>query len=126
LAAVGTASDGGNIAAAVWLFDGTSWARITSPSFAGGADAEMITVERGSTGLVAVGYITTSAGDQDAAVWTSSNGRSWQRVSNADVFGGPGDQEAVGVVSTSSGLVAGGFDLGTTDAVIWISGDGQT
>ena len=47
-------------------------------------------------------------------------------MSNADVFGGPGDQEAVGVVSTSSGLVAGGFDLGTTDAVIWISGDGQT
>jgi hypothetical protein len=32
----------------------------------------------------------------------------------------------IGVVSTSSGLVAAGFDLGTTDGVVWTSADGLT
>src|SRR6266581_3278276 len=126
LIAVGFDSGGDGMDAAVWRSpDGTSWSRVRSDAFGGPGNQIMITVERGGPGLVAVGS-TTETGNEDAAVWTSSNGTTWQRVNDPSVFGGPGDQELIGVVSTASGLVAGGFDLDTTDGVIWTSTDGRT
>ncbi|MDP9342497.1 MAG: serine/threonine protein kinase [Actinomycetota bacterium] len=126
LVAVGFASGGNGTDAAVWRSpDGTSWTRVRSNALGGPGDQIMITVEQGGPGLVAVGS-TNENGDEDAAVWTSSNGTTWQRVNDPAVFGGPGDQEAIGIVSTASGLVAAGFDLSTTDAVVWTSSDGRT
>jgi serine/threonine protein kinase len=126
LVAVGFDTGGDGMDAAVWMSpDGISWSRVQSDAFGGPGDQIMITVEGGGPGLVAVGS-TTASGNEDGAVWTSADGKTWQRADDPSAFGGPGDQEIIGVVSTDSGLVAGGFDLGTTDAVIWTSTDGLT
>ena len=125
LVAVGDNGAGADLDGAAWRFDGSNWTRVHSPSLGGPGDQEIITVERGGPGLVAVGTITSLQGDQDAAVWTSSDGTDWHRVTDPAALGGKGNQAMIGVVATAGGLVAVGFDDATTDSVVWTSVDGE-
>jgi molecular chaperone DnaK len=109
---------------------GSGWGRVPHDEavFGGAEDQEMRSVAAVGPGLVAVGY-DTSGGDQDAAVWTSSDGFAWTRVAHDEaVFGGTGDQEMESVAAAGSGLVAVGWDGsgGDQDAAVWTSFDGLT
>ena len=84
--------------------------------------------------LVAVGY-TTEGGTYDAAVWTSADGRDWDRVDPA-MFAETGVQLMKAVAGGTEGMpfVAVGCeddiskcDLSgqDSDAAIWISTDGE-
>jgi molecular chaperone DnaK len=81
----------------------------------------------GEAGLVAVGW-AASGGDVDAAVWTSTDGRSWDLVRTADTaFGGAGDQRMSSVTWLGETLVAGGSSTaggGDPDGAVWLSADG--
>ena len=53
----------------------------------------------------------TDLDEQDAAVWTSEDGMTWDRVPHdEDVFGGPGAQEMDTITVGGPGLVAVGSD----------------
>ena len=83
---------------------------LTTRQFRGEGDQQMLGVFSFDTGLIAVGYDTTSAG-WDAAVWTSPDGLTWTRTPDPDnVFGGPGDQTMTVVIATKDGLVGIGGD----------------
>lgn len=68
------------------------------------------------------------AGGEDAAVWTSSDRRSWSRVPDQAVFGGEGAQVMSSVSAGPGGLVAVGYEAieGDADAAVWTSLDGTT
>jgi hypothetical protein len=76
-------------------------------------------------GLVAVGW-TASGGNADAAVWTSANGSTWERVPVSGVFGGAGDQRMSSVTSVGghTSRVARPRDGRDPDGAIWLSADG--
>ncbi|HEX5947507.1 MAG TPA: hypothetical protein VFY82_14575 [Acidimicrobiales bacterium] len=78
-------------------------------------------------GYVVVGEVDAGRND-DAAVWTSSDGITWARLDD-DLFGGAGDQSAAAVVALPSGgwLVGGADDSsGDEDAALWrIDADGE-
>lgn len=68
------------------------------------------------------------AGDRDAAIWTSDDGRSWVSAPNIEeVFGGDREQEIFAVTAVGGLLIAAGHDAsdGTKDAAIWTSLDGE-
>jgi TIR domain len=76
---------------------------------------------------IAVGAVTSgTSGDQDAAVWTSRDLRTWEPVT-ARALGGDGDQEITDLGEFGSGLVAVGFERrdGDTRGVVWRSDDGR-
>jgi hypothetical protein len=113
----------------VWLSpDGVNWERVDSPDFSvedefGTGAAFMTDVVVGSASYVGVGW----AGGR-AAVWTSPDGREWQRVPHDDaVFGSSG--EVRHVVAASFGLVAVGVAApaeGEEEEVMaWVSADGS-
>jgi len=109
-----------------------TWERISHDEtvFGGPGDQMMGAVVAGGPGLVAVGR-GEATGDSDAAVWTSVDGLTWERIPNeGSVFGGaPGYQDMVAVVAGGPGLVAVGSDRlggGDSDAAVWISADGFT
>ncbi|OFW63475.1 MAG: hypothetical protein A2135_09725 [Actinobacteria bacterium RBG_16_67_15] len=85
----------------------------------------------GST-LVAVGiHHSGEANDPngwDAAVWVSSDGMTWTRVSNEPSLEVAGYQAMYGVVAGGPGFVAVGIDEreanGDSDAAVWTSPDG--
>jgi len=116
---------------AVWRSTGSGWSRLAEqPSFVpseGTAALELRAVTTNGGGLVAVGFLTRSAGDRDAAVWTSPDGETWTLVTDQDL-GGSGDQEAFGVAAGSFGIVAVGCTECRNDgsrAAVWTSTDGQ-
>jgi len=88
-------------------------------------DTPGMAVVAGGPGLVAVGT-DEAGGGQDAAVWTSSDGLTWQQVPHDEaVFGGDGNQEMCDVVAGGPGLIAVGTDRGGDgDAAVWASADG--
>lgn len=116
--------DVGVRAAAVWCSaDGHTWQRLPhDDAVFGGADLqEMAQVTQAGAGFVAVG---ADAGRAAAAVWTSPDGRVWQRVPHReDVFGGPGQQRMAAVTAHAGGLVAVGSD--GSAAAVWTSADGR-
>ena len=82
----------------------------------------MWSVTQGGPGLVAVGW-DGLGGDFDAAVWTSPDGVAWTRVPDDEtVFGGAGNQMALGVIVRGPGLVVVGRDdlAGDRDAAVWV------
>lgn len=96
----------------------------------------MNAVVAGGPGLVAVGYAGT-ADDVDAAVWVSSDGISWTRVTHDEsVFGGQYTEMMTSLVAGGPGLIAVGYDMyhpagasptsqrREADAAVWISPDG--
>jgi len=75
-------------------------------------------------GLVAVGAMLDQAGESTAAVWTSQDGRTWERVDpTSPAFG---QKTAMADITWGSdGYVAVGVEDDTTPA-IWTSPDGHT
>jgi hypothetical protein len=66
--------------------------------------------------------------DPDAAAWTSADGETWTRVPHDEtVFGGTSSQGMSAVVSSTSGVVAVGWDYSVgpeSSAAVWVSADG--
>ncbi len=129
---VAVGSDGlvGGEDAAVWTSpDRMTWSRVPDQTVLGGEGAQAMTsVSAGAPGLVAVGYDAVQ-GDDDAAVWTSSDGTTWSRVLHDEaIFGGRGDQIMNDVTRAEPGLVAVGSDgpQGKEHAAVWTSADGTT
>ena len=92
----------------------------------------MFSVTVGGPGLVAVGMDRSVGEEWDAAVWTSPDGITWERVAHDEaVFGGARRQVMNSVTVGGPGLVAVGSEVsigadGDWDAVVWTSPDGVT
>jgi len=131
LIAVGWEATWGEIDATAWTSDdGISWSRVASLAavFAGEGVQSMMSATAGGPGLVAVG-LDSSAGDENAAIWTSPDGIGWSRVPDVEaVFGGLGNQGMASVTAGDTGVVAVGQDGwgGDFDAAVWTSPDGIT
>ncbi len=122
---VGSERTGGDLDAAVWRSAdrGTSWDRVegaTSGLHAPG-DQSMQVVVPAAPGVVAAGFDTAPEGDLDAAVWTSKDGASWTRLTEASLAG-PGDQEIFGATTMGDRLIAVGSSAsgGDLDAAVWV------
>jgi hypothetical protein len=113
LVAVGWEATPGEIDATAWTSaDGISWSQVPTlaAALAGEAVQSMLSVTAGGPGLVAVG-LDSSTGDEDAAVWTSSDGADWSRVPDIEaILGGPDNQGMTSVTAGETGLVAVGQD----------------
>ena len=130
LAAVGFDVSGGDTDAAVWISrDGATWTRVPHDEsiFGAGEDghAEMTSVTAFDVGLVA-GGIEQREGDGDAVVWTTSDGLTWERVSDAMIFGGEDSQRIASLAVINGSVVAvgrqaspGGNLDADPDAVVW-------
>jgi hypothetical protein len=79
-----------------------------------------VTAFRG--GFVAVGYDRAN-GASAAAVWTSTDGTSWDRVEQGSLAGSGAELSMSDVVADGDRLLAGGTD--GTNAAVWISDDGE-
>jgi class 3 adenylate cyclase len=131
--AVGSSGAHGDPDAAVWYSrDGRSWERLDLAERVGAGPGRqaMLRVTWSPFGWIAVGNDGVAA-ESDAAVWTSSTGRHWERVRLPDdsAFGGEGSQGMRAVASTDDSVVAVGFDTGVDgdpfkEAAIWLSSDG--
>jgi len=125
---LGSTCDPGQLDAAVWFSDngGTAWKRVSVRALSRDGDQQMTTVIQGGPGFVAVGYDEV-AGDRNAAVWTSTDGRTWLKVEDDDL-GGTGVQEIKTVTTIDDNLVAAGFDGsgGDLNGAVWTSIDGRT
>jgi hypothetical protein len=143
LVAVGWDTSGGSPDAAVWTsVDGLAWSRVPSDEsvFGGEHDQSMSSVAVGGPGLVAVGadsFLDVDRGQLTnyddlisvAAVWTSIDGLTWQRVPHDEaILGGEGNQWMDSLTSTAVGLVAVGGDWSREvhHAAVWMSVDGIT
>lgn len=95
---------GGDVDGAVWRSpDGIEWERGTEASagLGGPGDQRVLGVTAGGPGLVAVG---SDGGSSSAAIWRSSDGAAWNRVTADEaVFGGTGDQVASAVSEAGDG-----------------------
>ncbi len=131
LVAVGLDESNGDGDAAVWTStDGVTWARIPHDDavFGGAGEQVMVSVGVDEQRLVAVGT-DASDGEQNAAVWTSTDGLGWARVPHEDaVFGGTGNQAMVSIAAGATGFVVVGVDDARTrqDAAVWTSVDGTS
>ena len=108
--------------AAVWFSpDGTTWERVGDGAFADPADLRLGSVAATSAGYVVVGgngqCLSSSCPDQDVAIWSSADGRSWSRVPNADLLTGA---KAYGAFAWGSRFLLGGAHDGKP--VVWVSG----
>jgi len=124
-----TADGGFAVDAVVWVSpDGETWERIDSPVFGAGA-AElgdrigqlgtqwMSEVVTNGDRIIAVGYE-----DYAAAVWTSVDGYTWERVVDDDLPPGTTDSYMDAVATYEGGFIAVGRHRG--DAAVWLSPDG--
>ncbi len=105
-----------------------TWEQVSTQS-AFGLDDVISSVIEGGPGLVAVGG-AMNAGNADAAVWTSADGVTWDRIAGPDVLGVTvGYQMIMDVANGPMGLVAVGWvdtKFGDLDPPIWVSPDGLT
>jgi hypothetical protein len=122
--AVGYDESRGDRDAATWVLNHGVWDRVSRRALRAPGSQEMNAVALGGPGMVAAGS-TVVDGDRDAAVWTTIDGRKWDRVPS-EVFGGPGDQEMLGIARVRGRVVTVGYDAagGDKDVAVWISGDG--
>lgn len=101
-----------------------NWTRATDSQLGGAGDQTLTSIVR-AAGVLVAGGSDTSSGDRDAAVWTSTNGSTWQR---AAALKAPGNQ-AIGSVSPfQRGALAVGVDDSQgddLDAALWQSSDGK-
>lgn len=106
-----------------WVDDGRS--------LASGRDVFATAVAAGGPGFVVIGEALAPV--RQIMVWTSTDGRSWQRASGDDAFGSPDERVTVhDVVGTPEGVIAVGSvsqgvdEGGQTLPAIWSSQDGHT
>jgi len=114
--------------AVVWrTTDYTVWPKpqATGDILGGPPDDQLMSdVATGGPGYVAVGCERCHEGEADAAIWTSTDGNSWQRVPHDEQnLGGPGRQDIFAVFVGGPGLVAVGLDTsgGDIDAAVWVT-----
>lgn len=120
--AAGSDSTGGDLDAAVWIStDGISWKRVASPIFDSPGDQQIYRIARASSGLVALGYDSSSR-DRDAAMWLSSDGVGWWRKTG-EGFAGAGSQTVRSAAIGPAGIVAVGHvsNVNDIDASVWSS-----
>jgi len=96
--------------------DGSTWSGVHLPSF---EFARIMDIASHAGLLVAVGR--TVQGAANAIVWTSTDGKAWDRQPDAPSLDGAGMNA---VVEGPKGLIAVGG--GATDAAVWQSPDGRT
>ena len=106
--------------------DGATWAQSPpAPALAGPAGGtHMLTVVAWQGGFVAGGsHDDPAAGLTSGAIWVSSDGLTWRRVSAEASFGGT---RVLGLAANADTLVAVGTTGDEThgDAVVWVSHDG--
>jgi hypothetical protein len=130
LVAVGSDGLPGARDAATWISTdfGRRWTRTDAGLSVPGNEA-MFSVTDNGRRFVAVGFAGSGPDEADAAIWESRNGRSWTRVSDEALVGGPGWGEARDVIAYRGGFVAvGGTDLpdaeADPDASVWLSRTG--
>ena len=116
---------------AVWLSsNGFTWEQVPDPD-AVWRDAAVNAVAPFEGGFVAVGQVTTDSTGKPAvaAVWTSTDGRRWQRVRHdVALFGNDGYHSLTRVTAGPRGLVAVGLEYRTDglDALVLFSRDGRS
>jgi hypothetical protein len=112
---------------ALWASsDGRSWDRLEYDDVLGGLESYLNDAVVTPSGLVAVGA-DQSGGDRDAAVWTSSDGRTWNRVPHdASLFGAAGEQLMSVVVAGEFGLLAAGSEDSPSRPLFWTSKEGAS
>jgi hypothetical protein len=121
-------SEQGDLDAAIWIREGDAWTSIDDDALRGTGDQqiEAVTVSAADE-FVAVGWTDTN-GEIDAAVWTSSDGQDWDRVSGSGTaLTTDGDQRMSSVASAGPNLVAAGTSEVAgpgIDVAIWLSTDG--
>jgi DNA-binding SARP family transcriptional activator len=129
LVVLGSDASAGDFDAAIWISDdaGLTWARV-DPEAEGirePGDQGVRGVTSTGSKVVAVGF-TRRRGDEDAAIWTSSDAEDWALAvpTNLDEAG---DQQMITVTNFRGLIVAGGVsDSGEgKEAVVWTSPDGQ-
>jgi len=123
---------GNTVEAAAWVSpDGATWSEAAVDS-KWAWESAMVDVGRWGDGFVAVGWVRTSGGETDAAVWVSPDGSAWSRVADDEAsMGGPGTQEMTGLAAGDGLLVAVGFDTGDPEVIdltpaVWTSTDGSS
>jgi hypothetical protein len=94
-----------------WSTDGTTWKQ--AQAFP--VDTRVLALTAGGPGFVAAGF-----NDDDAAVWTSADGREWEPVSDSSLAKGVIGQ----LVTTNSGLVGFGWHSDDTGDALYTSADG--
>lgn len=104
------------------------WRRAGGSEFGGPGDqviTSIVDARRVGPAYVAGGY-DTSSGTREAAIWTTGDGRAWQRIPDDGDFGGAGGQEINSVTVFGGALVAAGTagPAGDRDAAVWQSSDG--
>ncbi|MEE8407790.1 MAG: hypothetical protein V3S32_11660 [Acidimicrobiia bacterium] len=124
--------------AVVWTStDGITWSRVPHDEtiFGGPQRQTMYDVVAGGPGLVAVGREGDerpwdNSDDNAAAVWTSVDGITWNRVPHDEtVFGTGGNPVMLSVTAGGPGLVAVGADYWPSERAetpVWTSPDGFT
>jgi hypothetical protein len=124
----------GNVDAVIWRYqrDPAHWDRISGRSFEGpGRQVVWRVVDAnlgyGTSYIAAGGSAGKTSGGEDAAVWISSDLRTWEPVKDRSL-GGAGDQEITDLGRFGSGLIAVGFERrsGSTRGLVWLSDDGRT
>jgi tRNA A-37 threonylcarbamoyl transferase component Bud32 len=114
---------------AVWVESGEEWSRVDQDALGGPGDQQINAVLDAGPGLVAVGT-DDSGGDVDAAVWTSTDGRTWTRVPDAEAtFGGRGAQRMSSLCIFGTTIIAAGYSdtaAGDSNGAIWLSPDGTS
>jgi len=138
LVAVGCQDDiskcdlGGDSDAAVWISaDGQTWEKIglERVGVVGVGIQTMFGLTRQGDTFIASGTVTAKTGDLDAAVWTSTDGRSWNPRLHPrfliDDLGGPPDDQAIRALTPfhrrSLSFVAVGVteDASDQDSAVW-------
>jgi hypothetical protein len=117
-------SPDGDPDAAVWVsVDGSTWERVEDDDFGGPGEQRINGIFNTGGTLFVVG-VDRSNVDADGAVWSSTDGLSWDRRGE-DQLRKPGDQVMVKLRGgTAVGLIAVGTD--GSDAGMWISADGSS
>lgn len=127
-------TDGGTelIEPTVWLSpDGVKWERVWQGDAYDYTTASAITgfqaLAAGADGrVVGVGTAVNDRGEFVGAIWTSTDGRTWERIDqNSEVFASNTDSDVViqDVAAGPGGFVAVGSD-GGTEVAVWHSSDG--
>jgi hypothetical protein len=120
--AVGAAEGAAGVDATVWISDdGIAWERISDAAVMGGPRYQaMFGAAAAGDVLVVVGFDSAAGEQEDAAIWESTDLRTWRR-STIDAFGGPGEQRLRAVTVFDGRVVTVGWDGsgGDLDAAVW-------